>query len=61
MKPVAKMPMTMANCCSAPIRPRIWAGAISAMYIGAMTLATPMPAPPMKRQIMRSTMPKGKA
>ena len=26
-----KMPTTMANCCSDPSRPRMWAGAISAM------------------------------
>ncbi len=36
------------------MRPRSRAGAISAMYAGAMTDAIPMPTPAMNRQIARS-------
>ena len=45
----AKMPSVIASCCSDPSRPRIAAGAISAMYAGAMTDAMPMPMPAMMR------------
>ena len=38
-------PTTIAICCSDARRPRICAGATSAMYIGANTLAPPMATP----------------
>ena len=45
----AKIPRVIASCWSEPSRPRIAAGAISAMYAGAMTDAMPMPMPAMTR------------
>ena len=45
-----KMPVTIANCCNEPSRPRIRAGAISAMYAGAITDAMPTPRPPINRK-----------
>ena len=44
-----KIPVTMANCCSEPRRPRIRAGEVSAIYVGAITDATPTPIPPTTR------------
>ena len=38
-------PRTIANCWSEASRPRRWAGATSAIYIGASTLAAPMANP----------------
>ena len=35
------MPSTIASCCTDPSRPRIRAGAISAIYAGAITEAMP--------------------
>ena len=49
-----KMPMVMASCWRDPSAPRYRAGAISAMYAGAITEAMPMPRPPITRQINRS-------
>ncbi len=46
------MPVTIASCCSEPSRPRRCAGAISAMYVGAITDADPIARPPTKRQSM---------
>src|SRR5688500_9427868 len=43
------MPSTTLNWLSATSRPRIAAGAISAMYIGATTEEPPMARPPMNR------------
>lgn len=48
------MPMVMANCWSEAREPRHLAGAISAMYAGAITEAMPIPSPPSTRQSMRS-------
>ena len=45
-----KMPVTIASCCREPNRPRSLAGAISAMYAGAITEAIPTPRPPMIRK-----------
>ena len=53
----AKIPSVMASCCSDPSRPRMAAGAISAMYAGAMTDAMPMPMPAMMRHSTRSQTP----
>lgn len=44
--------MVMAHCCNDVSAPRIFAGATSAMYIGATTEETPMPKPPIMRQTM---------
>src|SRR6185503_4135971 len=41
-----KSPSTMANCCKEASRPRKKAGATSAIYMGASTLAAPIPIPP---------------
>jgi hypothetical protein len=41
-----KMPGTIANCCSDPRSPRIFAGVISAMYAGAIMGAIPTAMPP---------------
>jgi hypothetical protein len=46
-------PTTMAICCSEARRPRIRAGATSAMYIGANTLAAPIATPPVIRAAMK--------
>src|SRR5438876_65108 len=46
-------PTTIANCCSEARRPRICAGATSAMYIGANTLAPPMATPAVIRTAMK--------
>ena len=46
-------PSTIAICCSEASRPRICAGATSAMYIGASTLAAPMARPPTIREVMK--------
>ena len=51
------MPSMMASCCSEPSRPRMAAGAISAMYAGAITDAMPMPMPAMTRHRTRSQTP----
>src|SRR6266545_6965216 len=47
-------PTTIANCCSEARRPRICAGATSAMYIGANTLAPPMATPAVIRTAMKN-------
>jgi hypothetical protein len=41
-----KIPVTIASCCSDPRRPRIRAGEVSAMYVGAITEATRTPTRP---------------
>ena len=46
LKNAAEMPMTMLSWLKDTMRPRIFAGAISAMYIGAMISAAPTPKPP---------------
>jgi hypothetical protein len=43
------MPNTMLNWNIPVSRPRYRGGAISEMYIGAATVQTPMPKPPMNR------------
>ena len=47
-------PTTIAICCSEARRPRICAGATSAMYIGANTLAPPMATPAVIRTAMKN-------
>src|SRR5262249_48322317 len=47
-------PDTMASCCSDAKRPRMRAGATSAMYIGANTLAAPMAIPLAIRAMMKN-------
>src|SRR5437763_87440 len=47
-------PTTIAICCSEASRPRICAGATSAMYIGANTLAPPMAIPAVIRAAMKN-------
>ena len=46
LKKAQNSPVTIAICCSEARRPRMWAGATSAMYIGANTLAAPIAIPP---------------
>src|ERR1043165_1491915 len=46
------MPNTMLNWNIPARRPRCDAGAISEMYIGATTVETPMPMPPISRAMM---------
>jgi hypothetical protein len=48
-------PVTMAICCSDARRPRISAGATSAIYIGANTLAAPIAIPPATRAAMKTS------
>ena len=55
------MPETMANWFSETSRPRMRKGAISAIYMGDVIEAAPMPMPPMKRKTMNSTRVRGKA
>ena len=45
------MPETIASCCKDPSLPRTFAGAISAIYAGAITDAMPIATPPMTRKI----------
>ena len=45
-----RMPITMVSWLTATSRPRRWAGAISAMYIGDRFDAIPMATPPAIRQ-----------
>src|SRR4029077_391749 len=47
-------PDTMAICCSEARRPRRYAGATSAIYIGANTLAAPIAIPPAMRAAMKN-------
>ena len=51
------MPATTLNWLSATSRPRMAAGAISAMYIGATTDEPPMASPPMNRKTSSETQP----
>src|SRR6185503_14825428 len=46
------MPNTMLNWNIPARRPRYSGGAISEMYMGATTVETPMPMPPMNRAMM---------
>ena len=46
----ARMPTTIVNWLIATSRPRMWAGATSAMYIGERLEAMPMATPPTIRQ-----------
>ena len=61
MNAVTAMPPTMAIWFTATIRPRMWAGVISAMYIGVEIEAMPMPRPPMMRKTMNVVMSSGTA
>jgi hypothetical protein len=56
-----KMPDTIASCCNDPRRPRRWAGATSAMYVGAITEAAPMARPPTNRHSISPVTPPGNA
>ena len=51
----------MANWFSETIRPRMRKGVISAMYMGEVIEAAPMPIPPMKRNTMNSARVRGRA
>ena len=55
------MPETMANWLTETMRPRIRAGEISAMYMGEVIEAAPMPSPPMMRKKTNSVKLRGKA
>ena len=44
------MPKTMANWLTDTMRPRIRAGEISAMYMGELIEAAPIPTPPRMRK-----------
>lgn len=46
------IPTEIFSCHKAPIRPRIWEGEISAMYIG--TSMEQAPTPPMQTKIVNS-------
>ena len=46
--------MTIVNWLTATSLPRIWAGAISAIYIGERLDARPMATPPQIRQAMKT-------
>src|SRR5262249_46428159 len=54
LKKPPNRPDTIAICCSEASRPRMCDGATSAMYIGASTLAAPMPRPPTSRAAMKT-------
>ena len=50
----ARMPITMVSWLTATSRPRRWAGATSAMYIGDRFDAMPIATPPAIRQVTKA-------
>ena len=50
----ARIPITIVSWLTATSRPRRWAGAISAMYIGDRLDAMPMATPPAMRQVTKA-------
>ena len=55
------IPETMANWFSETMRPRMRKGVTSAMYIGEVIEAAPMPIPPIKRKTMNWASVRGRA
>ena len=56
-----RIPKTILNCVRATRNPRLFGGAISAVYSGETTEAPPTPIPPRKRKKTKDYQSHGKA